>query len=162
MSDHTTKPNYAFIKYTSAVLLPFLLAPIAEIKTGQAAPTPIPRTIGNALANVNNPVTDNACSTPTVADALCNTAVNKIPTKIPANGFENIVSISTNTGLSFNGATAPLMVCIPVIKIENPNMILPRFLCTVLLPNIRRIIPITATTAEIVAVDKRLATPLEP
>ena len=52
------------------VLLPFLFAPIAEISTGQAAPTPIPRTIGNALENVRIPVTDNACNTPTVADAL--------------------------------------------------------------------------------------------
>ena len=53
-------PKRSLSKYTRAVLLPFLLAPIAEISTGQAAPTPIPRTIGNALANVRRPVTESA------------------------------------------------------------------------------------------------------
>ena len=146
----------------SAVLLPFLLAPIAEIRTGQAAPTPIPRTIGNALANVKIPVTESACSTPTVADALCNTAVKAIPTRIPAIGLENIVSMSIKTGLSLNGATAPLMVCIPVIRIAKPSIMFPIFLCTDLLQNIRRIIPMTATTAEMVAVERILAIPPEP
>ena len=54
------RPNRSLIRYTRAVLLPFLFAPIAEIRTGHAAPTPIPRTIGNALANVRIPVTDSA------------------------------------------------------------------------------------------------------
>ena len=66
--DHRIRPNKSFSKYTRAVLLPFLFAPTAEISTGHAAPTPIPRTIGNALAKVRIPVTERACSTPTVAD----------------------------------------------------------------------------------------------
>ncbi len=70
------RPNRSFIRYTRAVLFPFLFAPIAEIRTGHAAPTPIPSTIGKALANVKIPVTERACSTPTVADALWKTAVN--------------------------------------------------------------------------------------
>ncbi len=36
-----------------------------------------------------------------------------------------------NIGLSLNGATAPLMVCIPVIRIAKPSMNFPIFLCTV-------------------------------
>ena len=135
---------------------------MAEIRTGQAAPTPIPRTIGNALENVRIPVTDNACNTPTVADALCSTAVNAIPTRIPIRGLENMVSIFVKVGLSFSGETAPLIVCIPVIRIAKPSMILPIFLCTERLHAMRRIIPIIATTAEIVAVDKILAIPFFP
>ena len=135
---------------------------MAEIRTGHAAPTPIPRTIGNALANVRIPVTERAWSTPTVADALWSTAVKAIPTRIPAIGLENIVSILMNIGLSRNGDTAPLIICIPVIRIAKPSMIFPTFLCKVRLQNIRKIIPTTATTAEIVAVERTLAIPLDP
>ena len=73
-----------------------------------------------------------------------------------------MVSISVNAGLSFSGETAPLIVCIPVIRIENPSMMLPMFLCTERLQNIRMIIPAIATTAEMVAVDKILAIPFLP
>jgi hypothetical protein len=97
-----------------------------------------------------------------VADALCSTAVNAIPTRIPISGLENIVSMFVNVGLSFSGETAPLIVCIPVIRIAKPSMILPIFLCTERLQAMRRIIPIIATTAEIVAVDKIFAIPFFP
>ena len=70
--------------------------------------------------------------------------------------------MSTKTGFSRSGETAPLIICIPVIKIAKPSMIFPIFLCTVLLQTMRRIVPMTATTAEIVAVDKTFAIPLEP
>ena len=118
--------------------------------------------IGNALENVSSPVTDKACNTPTVAEALCRTAVNTIPTRIPMTGFENVVNRSINTLLSRSGATAPLMVCIPVMRIANPSMMSPIFRWTVLLLAILRIIPITATTAAIVADDRILAIPLDP
>ena len=58
--------------------------------------------------------------------------------------------------------TAPLIICIPVIKTAKPSMILPIFLCTERFPNMRKIIPTTATTADIVAVEKMLAIPPEP
>ena len=103
------------------------MAPIEEISTGQAAPTPIPSTMGNALAKVRIPVTDKACSTPTAADALCSTAVNAIPTRIPIRGLENMVSMLTKNSFSRRGSTAPLMVCIPIIRMANPSMILPIF-----------------------------------
>ena len=96
-----------------------------DSSTGQAAPTPIPIVIGSAAANVMPPVTDNACIMPTDADALCSTAVNRIPTRIPINGFVNIVSAFTKCALLFNGDTAPLIVCIPTIKMENPSIISP-------------------------------------
>ena len=118
--------------------------------------------IGNAVANVNDPVTDNACRIPTAADALCKIAVNAIPSRIPANGLENIVSIFVNASLSFSGATAPLIVCIPNIRMEKPSMILPTLRYTVLLDTIFITIPTIATTALIVAVDRILAIPLEP
>ena len=67
-----------------------------------------------------------------------------------------------NTLLSLNGITAPLIVCMPVIRIAKPSMILPMFLCVVLLQIIRMIVPITATTAAIVAEDKIFAIPFDP
>ena len=108
--------------------MPFLLALIPEISTGQAAPTPMPSTIGNALAKVRMPVTDSACSTPTAAEALWITAVNRMPTRMPMSGFENMVSMFVNASLLRSGSTAPLMVCIPNIRIANPSMMLPTFL----------------------------------
>ena len=74
------------------------------------------------------PVMDSACKIPMEADALCSTAVKAIPTRIPINGFENMVSVLTKCGFSFNGETAPLMLCIPTIKIEKPSMMSPTFL----------------------------------
>ena len=49
-----------------------------------------------------------------------------------------------------------------VIGFVNSSMILPIFLCTERLHAMRRIIPIIATTAEIVAVDKIFAIPFFP
>ncbi len=118
-------PNKSFNRYTSAVRFPFLFVPIEESSTGQEAPTPIPIVIGSAVAKLIVPVTESACKIPTEADALCKTAVNKIPAKIPARGFENIVSAFTNRSLSRSGATAPLIFCIPTIRMEKPSMISP-------------------------------------
>ncbi len=99
-----------------------------DSSTGQAAPTPIPSVIGKADANVIAPVTESACRIPIEADALCNTAVNAIPTRMPIKGLENMVSILTKCGFSFRGETAPLMLCIPNINIEKPSMMSPTFL----------------------------------
>ena len=112
----------------SAVLLPFLFVPIEDSRTGHAAPTPMPSVIGNADANVIAPVTESACRIPIEADALCRTAVNAIPTRIPINGLENMVSVLTKCGFSFSGDTAPLMLCMPNINIENPSIMSPTFL----------------------------------
>ena len=150
------------IKYSNAVRLPFLFALKAEINTGHAAPIPIPKLIGKAAANVNEPVIDSACKIPIAALALCKTAVNKIPTRIPMIGFENIVSILMNVSFVLKGETAPLICCIPVIKIANPSMIFPTFLCVVRFPNVFKQIPINANNVVIVAVENKLAIPLDP
>ena len=102
-----------------------MFVPIAESKTGQAAPTPIPSVIGKAAAKLIEPVIESACKIPTDADALCRTAVNAIPTRIPITGFENIVSAFTKCSFCLRGATAPLMVCMPTIRIEKPSMMPP-------------------------------------
>ena len=108
------------------------------------------------------PVIDSACRIPTDADALCNTAVKAIPTRIPRNGFVNIVSMFTKCSFSFRGDTAPLIVCIPTIRIANPSMMSPTFLYVDFLKNILNTIPTIATTAEIVAVERSCAIPLDP
>ena len=133
-----------------------------DSSTGQAAPTPIPSVIGNADANVIAPVTDNACKIPMEADALCSTAVKAIPTRIPINGFENMVSVLTKCGFSFNGETAPLMLCMPNISMENPSIISPTFLYVLFLEIILNKIPMIETTAEMVVVDNSCAMPPDP
>ena len=87
--------------------------------------------------------------------ALCRTAVNKIPTRIPIIGFENIVSILMNVSFVLKGETAPLICCIPVIKIAKPSMIFPTFLCVVRFPNVFKQIPINANNVVIVAVENK-------
>ena len=77
-------------------------------------------------------------------------------------GFENMVSMFVNVSFDLSGSTAPLMVCIPNIRIANPSMMLPIFLYTDRLQNIRRMMPPTATTAVIVAVDRIFAIPPDP
>ena len=146
----------------SAVLFPFLFVPMEDRSTGQAAPTPIPIVTGRAVAKLTAPVTDNACRMPTDADALCKTAVIKMPTTMPTIGLENIVSALTNRSLSLNGETAPLIVCIPSIKIENPSMMSPRLLYASFLMTILKTMPTIATIEEIVAVDKSCAIPSDP
>ena len=160
--DQNSIPNKSFSKQIRAVRLPFLFVPIADIKTGHAAPTPIPITIGSATAKLIPPVTDSACKIPTDADALCKTAVKRIPTKIPAAGFVNIVSMLLNVSLSLSGATAPLIVCIPNIKIAKPSIISPTWRQLSFFITIRKTIPIMATTAEIVAVERSCAMPPDP
>ena len=139
-----------------------MFVPIEERRTGHAAPTPIPIVIGSAAAKVIDPVMDSAWRIPTEAEALCKTAVNTIPTRIPINGFVNMVRSLTKCGFSFRGETAPLMVCIPIIRIAKPSMMSPISEYGFFLINVRKIIPMIATIAEIVAVDKSCAIPMEP
>ena len=73
-----------------------------------------------------------------------------------------MVSRLINVAFSLKGSTAPLMVCIPIIRIAKPSMILPIFLYTERLLNILSTIPTTATMAEIVAVERTVAQPPVP
>ena len=59
-------------------------------------------------------------------------------------GFSNIVRIFLNASLSFRGATASLIIVIPVIRTTNPRRITPTSFF-LRLANIRRHIPRTAT-----------------
>ena len=64
--------------------------------------------------------------------------------------------------LERRGSTAPLMLCMPNISTAKPSRISPTWWCTCFLENIRRMMPPTATTADRVAVEKRLAQLLSP
>ena len=126
MLAQITIPNTSLIKYTNAVLLPFLLELIPDNKTGAAAPIPIPMMIGSAAENGKKLVAAILCKIPTDAEALCNIAVDKIPTKIPKSGFEKWVIALVKEGISCKGLMAVFMVDIPTIKMEKPSMISPR------------------------------------
>ena len=108
------------------------------------------------------PVTDNACRIPTDADALCNTAVMRIPTRIPTKGLLKDVSILMKCSFSRRGATAPLMVCIPIISMVKPSKISPTFRWVDFFASMRNKIPMIATTAAMVAVESNCAIPLDP
>ena len=96
---------------------------------------------------------------PTAAEALCSTAVNAAPARMPRAGFENVVSMSIKVLLCRSGATAPLMDCIPNIKTAKPSRISPVWRFVGSLQNMRSTTPITATMADIVAVEKSAACP---
>ena len=142
--------------------MPFLLAPMAESMTGQAAPTPMPRITGKAVAKVSAPVTDSACMIPMEAEALCSMAVITMPSSMPRNGLENMVTVRVKTLLSLSGETAALIVCMPTIRTAKPSRMLPRFLYTLLFESIRHNMPAMAATALMVEDESSFATPAEP
>ena len=104
--------------------------------------------IGIAVPNDTAPVAHSAWSIPTDAEELCMMAVINIPTSIPRNGLENMVSIFVNSGTSLSGATAPLIISIPNISTVNPRSIPPISCFFSDLVNMRNIIPITASIGE--------------
>ena len=106
------------------------------------------------------PVMDRACKIPTAAEALCSTAVKTIPTMMPKMGLEKVVSRWINSGLCRKGETAPLMLCIPNISTAKPSRMSPTCQCCCFLENMRRIMPITATTAVRVEVESKETQPL--
>ena len=74
----------------------------------------------------------------------------QVPQAFPGSGtgLLNIVRISVNSGTSARGATAPLIVSIPNIKMANPTKIIPMSFFFWLLINMIKMIPITARTGE--------------
>ena len=86
--------------------------------------------------------------------------VTAIPTKMPRKGFEKRVNKLTNALFCFNGATEELMTCIQKSKTAKPSMMSPTCLLVDLLPNIRRAMPMGATMAVSVAVEKSCIKPL--
>ena len=106
------------------------------------------------------PVMDRACKIPTAAEALCSTAVKAIPTIMPRIGLEKVVSRLINSGLCLSGETAPLMLCMPNISTAKPKRMSPTCQCSCFLENMRRMMPITATMAVSVEVERRETQPL--
>ena len=104
---------------------------------------------------------DRACRMPTAAEALCSTAVNAAPTRMPSSGWEKAVIISRKPGSLFSGATAPLMSCMPNISTAKPSRMSPTWWWSWRLENMRSNIPVTAITAARVEVEKSVAQ-LEP
>ena len=93
--------------------------------TGNCAPTEIPISMGGTFSNDAAPVTDNACTIPTAADADCKRAETPNPRRMPRIGFLIDVIRSLNQGWSFSPDTEPLMVLIPIIRMTKPIMISP-------------------------------------
>ena len=73
-------------------------------------------------------------------------AVKTAPAKSPRTGLENMVNILVNSGTSASGFTAAPIVSIPAIRIAKPRKITARSRFFSLLENIKRIIPINAST----------------
>ena len=77
------------------------------------------------------------------------TAVSTSPAIIPRIGFENIVRILVNFSFSASGATAPLIVSIPNIRIANPTRMFPMsFFLLLSFAVMISTIPIAANTGE--------------
>ena len=102
-------------------------------------------------------MTESTCKIPTVADALCKTHVISMPATIPTKGFENVgASFANSSETPVPSFITSLIIDIPVIRTANPRRISPIWFCVGLLQNIRRIIPITATTHVKVEVESSL------
>ena len=74
------------------------------------------------------------------------TAVRRVPASIPKSGLEKRVRRLVNSGTSASGFTAPLMVSIPVIRMEKPRRMVPISFFFSFLQNITRITPTRART----------------
>ena len=77
-------------------------------------------------------------------------------------GLEKAVIKRIKVGLSFKGATAPLMACIPNISTAKPSRMSPTWRLPCFLENMRRMMPMTATRAEMVDVDRSETKPPLP
>ena len=99
---------------------------------------------------------------PTAAEALCKIQVNAAPTRKPKTGLEKDVSKSTNAGISFNGATAPLMAPMPNISTAKPIIMSPMCLWVARLAAVRTTIPAMAISPVRVDVDRSETQPLPP
>ena len=85
-----------------------------------------------------------------------------IPSRMPRNGLENIVTASVNALLSRSGDTAALIICMPVIRIAKPSRILPRFFFAECFESILRSVPEIAATAAMVEDDSSFVIPPVP
>ena len=82
-----------------------------------------------------------ACRIPIAAAELWIIRVQAIPTRTPRKGFEKLSIIWLNAGTFCKGATALLIVSIPIIMTEKPTTIVPIDLFLSLFANIRKTTP---------------------
>ena len=68
--DHKIRPNKSFSKYTKSCSLTVLIRSNCRDQYRTCSTNTDTKNNWNALAKVRIPVTERACSTPTVADAL--------------------------------------------------------------------------------------------
>ena len=66
-------------------------------------------------------MSDSACRIPTEAEDDWITAVSTAPAITPRKGLEKAVIRLVNCGMSFSGATAPLIISMPNISTEKPS-----------------------------------------
>ena len=97
---------------------------------------------------VTEPVRQSACKIPTDADELWIAAVNTVPAATPSTGFENMVSMLTNSGTSFSGSTAELIISIPYISTAKPISIMPMLYFFSLFMNIMKTMATAASMGE--------------
>ena len=128
---------------------------MADSITGTDAPILMPSISGKAAPKSIAPVTDSACTMPTAAEADCSTAVNAAPARMPSRGLRIEVIIPVNQGWLPSPFTAPLIVCMPNIRMAKPIRMSPTCCRAVLLLRCSRM-PATATAAVSVAVDRML------
>ena len=138
------------LKYrcTSAVRRASRLVPTEESSVMMQAPMFMPRIMGIAEENVTLPVAESACRMPTEAEELWMIAVITAPVSTPRIGLSNSVRIRVNSGISASGSTAPLIVCMPNMRMEKPSRIVPTSLRLLLLENSRKVTPTIASTGE--------------
>ena len=146
-----------------AVRLPSTEAPMAESRTGMAAPMAMPMMIGSAMEKSMMPVEASACRMPTAAEADCSTQVKSVPKRMPRKGLENEVRMRIKVGSSRSGDTAADIVDMPNIRTAKPIRISPMCFLAGSLLAMRSTIPITEITPVSVAVENRsIQPPVEP
>ena len=103
---------------------------------------------GSAMLNEMLPVMARACRLPSEAAELWMSAVIPAPTKMAMMGLSRIVKTSLNCGKSASGFTAPLIMVMPVIKMAKPTHTEPMSFFLLLLVNMMRMMPMSATMGE--------------
>ena len=106
-------------------------------------PILMPMMSGYTSWKVIAPVTESACSIPTTAELLWTMTVTAMPTMISSTGIsENCVSRFTKVSDSARGATALVMVIMPVNSTPKPTHISPGPLTLLRFTNMTSMMPI--------------------
>ena len=109
------------------IVVRFALRPVPILAKTAVIHVPIfwPNNTYIADGKVITPLIAKACKIPTEAEELWIIAVNPAPTKIPINGFSNVVTRLTNSGELLSGTIALDIISIPIKRIPSPAIIPP-------------------------------------